>query len=336
MNPQYVYVPAYNPWSVYGDPVTTVSGVFADWAAGIVFQLGAWLVAPAVWDGHRDGGVQPYDLWLDGLGAELVEPSDSLQPFGLHVAQHYGGDWGLAAWRDDCLRRAGWNGRSAERLRPARRRKQRRVESGISAAAGATLGESVCRSAEPRNPGVEPGLQPFAGRGLQSRSSADQQAQATSRSQQFSRPEGRWLTGRRLMAVVNRVLMEGLGNATADQCSRLIARRRRTFNGTDFAGRNSGLFKAEKEPKSERIPYVWQRREQRAEVQGAEDLRQREELQRWTLRRRWSLQRSRRRQASQIGRVVVPQRQIPIKFISRFLGASPPVVGHGRCGGSAR
>ena len=98
-NPQVVYVPAYNPWSVYGQPVSPYPGFSLLGAmgsfVGAALSAGFRCVAGVVWVGHCDGSLQPYELWLAGVGLELAGAGHLLQPFELLLAQHNGGPLGL-------------------------------------------------------------------------------------------------------------------------------------------------------------------------------------------------------------------------------------------------
>ena len=49
MNPAVVYVPSYNPWDVYGQPVASLSRVLADWGAGVVCRVVAGAVSGWGW-----------------------------------------------------------------------------------------------------------------------------------------------------------------------------------------------------------------------------------------------------------------------------------------------
>ncbi len=67
-NPQVVYVPAYNPWGVYGQPISPYPGF------SLLGALGAVLGAPVVWPGRRDRCFRPRELWLARMGLKLVVP----------------------------------------------------------------------------------------------------------------------------------------------------------------------------------------------------------------------------------------------------------------------
>ena len=67
----------YNPWTVYGDPVTPYPGFSLLGAIGSFFSSAAG-TGVAVWGGDRDGGVRPYAVRLAELGGELAGARDIL------------------------------------------------------------------------------------------------------------------------------------------------------------------------------------------------------------------------------------------------------------------
>ena len=85
-NPQMVYVPQYNPWTVYGDPVTPYPGFNLLSAVGSFFSsaLGS---SPLQWGlGNCDGGVQSHAVRLAELGLELADAKHPFQPWRLRFA----------------------------------------------------------------------------------------------------------------------------------------------------------------------------------------------------------------------------------------------------------
>ena len=93
-NPQVVYVPAYNPWVVYGQPISPYPG-FSCWGDRIICRSGLGVVlrriAGVVWTGHPDDSLQPHSLWLYRLGLKLAGPGGALPSIELLFAQHHGG-----------------------------------------------------------------------------------------------------------------------------------------------------------------------------------------------------------------------------------------------------
>ncbi len=94
-NPQVVYVPAYNPWAVYGQPVSPYPGFSLLGAIGsfVGAALGAILrrIAGVVWIGHPDDSLQPHSLWLYWMGLKLAGAGGALPSIELLYAQHHGG-----------------------------------------------------------------------------------------------------------------------------------------------------------------------------------------------------------------------------------------------------
>ena len=94
-NPQMVYVPAYNPWDVYGAPVQPYPGFSLFGALGSFFgsspvQFGLGIAMQAFM--HTPFGWLSWALdWLGKLS--------SLQPLELQLEQHNGGPLGLAPRR---------------------------------------------------------------------------------------------------------------------------------------------------------------------------------------------------------------------------------------------
>ena len=64
-NPQVVYVPAYNPWAVYGQPIYPYPGFSSAWGAGIILRFTGGIVRI----GHPNDSLQSHQLWLYGLGS---------------------------------------------------------------------------------------------------------------------------------------------------------------------------------------------------------------------------------------------------------------------------
>ena len=63
-NPQVVYVPTYNPWGVYGQPVSPYPGFSFLSTVGIVLRV----IARSIWPEFRDECLHAYAVGLSGLG----------------------------------------------------------------------------------------------------------------------------------------------------------------------------------------------------------------------------------------------------------------------------
>ncbi len=85
VNPQVVYVPTYNPWTVYGEQVSPYPGFSLLGAVRIISRL----VANQLWARDRDERLQPHALGLAGVGYQLASSGRALPPVGLLFAQHH-------------------------------------------------------------------------------------------------------------------------------------------------------------------------------------------------------------------------------------------------------
>ena len=97
-NPQVVYVPAYNPWVVYGQPISpypgfSLLGAIGSFVGGLKRGLGCGLrrIAGVVWIGHLNDSLQPHSLWLYRVGLKLAALGGALPSIELLYAQHHGG-----------------------------------------------------------------------------------------------------------------------------------------------------------------------------------------------------------------------------------------------------
>ena len=99
-NPEVVYVPTYDPWDVYGQPISPYPGFSLFGALG-----NFWSAAHSVRPRLRHGGLRAHALWLAGLGTRLAGTRDSLRSRELLLAQHHRCRLGPASWRASSRRR---------------------------------------------------------------------------------------------------------------------------------------------------------------------------------------------------------------------------------------
>ena len=170
VNPQVVYVPAYNPWVVYGQPIAPYPGF------SLLGVLGSFFGSSPIriWVGDRDGGLQPRELGLVGLGPELAGPLHTLPSVELLFAQHHSGRLGFPARRTARIFGAGNKWAAAEPLRtvagpfrPAWRWIQPGPGTWVRPPAGQICGEPAGRTLQPRFPVLRKWLRPAATGGLQ-------------------------------------------------------------------------------------------------------------------------------------------------------------------------
>ena len=101
-NPQVVYVPAYNPWGVYGQPVSPYPGF------SLLGALGSFLGSTPVSFGLgiAMNAFSQTPFWFGGLGTKLAGFGHPVQPFELLFHSKTVADWEAAhggrraLWRD--------------------------------------------------------------------------------------------------------------------------------------------------------------------------------------------------------------------------------------------
>ena len=149
-NPQVVYVPTYDPWDVYGQPISpypgfSLFGALGNFFGGAPIQYGLGFALSA-FDRMPFGWL----AWgLDWLGHALLFDHSDYYTHSATVA-----DWGLAAWRSARLLRPGRAGartrlrvpflrRAADLQRTRRLRARQLVEQPSSGAMAGALGGDI-------------------------------------------------------------------------------------------------------------------------------------------------------------------------------------------------
>ena len=250
VNPQIVYVPAYNPWSVYGDPVPPYPGFSLLGSLGSFFssalgssplQYGMGIAMTAFT--HTTFGWMGWALsWLSQAilfnHSDYMSHSTTVADWGLPRGGMlaFGGQGEMGGVRNGYGRSGGGYGAVSNQGYP--RPPERPLENRYAGAPN--RGTQASNPAYNRSP-VEAYNRAPAPIG---------RPQASSRSQEFSRPEGRLAYGPEAYGGGERSSYGGAGQRYRRPMQQAYRAPTENFQRNDFAGRNSGLFKAEKEPKS--------------------------------------------------------------------------------------
>ncbi len=94
-NPEVVYVPTYDPWDVYGEPIAPYPGFSFFGGLGDFFDRRSHSVRTQL----RSGSLRSLAFWLDGMGLRLGGARVDVQPFRLLHPQQPSGRLGFAARR---------------------------------------------------------------------------------------------------------------------------------------------------------------------------------------------------------------------------------------------
>jgi len=250
VNPQMVYVPAYNPWSVYGDPVTPYPGFSLLGALGSFFssalgssplQYGMGIAMTAFT--HTTFGWMGWALsWLSQAilfnHSDYMSHSTTVADWGLPRGGMlaFGVQGGMGGMRNGYGHSGGGYGAASNQGtpwppgRPLENRFAGAPNRGTQASNPAYNRSPV----EAYNHAPAPITRP----------------QATGRAQEFSRPESRLAYRPGAYGGGERSSYAGAGQSYSRQMQQAYRAPTENFQRNDFAGRTSRLFKAEKEPKS--------------------------------------------------------------------------------------